>query len=157
MAWTELEFGKHRGKKLPWVVFHDPDWFIWAYEDKVFKDKGDIEEEAKEVYKKACSIRVPQSGEEKRVVRYIIHPSYGKFDGIEIIPESQPLHDGASSAFRMDVIDMRVPRQYAKRDKLGYRNMFRDIKRYVFGDSDYRLTKKKCEEFFDNDDNFVLG
>jgi hypothetical protein len=28
--WSVLDFGKHKGRTLPWVMFHDPDWFFWA-------------------------------------------------------------------------------------------------------------------------------
>jgi|GEM_PF-1327183 hypothetical protein len=31
------------------------------------------------------------------------------------------------------------------------------MKAILFGDPDVRMTKRRCEEFFDNDDNFVLG
>ena len=31
MPYTELNFGKYRGHTLPWIVFHDPSWFFWAY------------------------------------------------------------------------------------------------------------------------------
>ncbi len=45
MPWTELPFGKHKGKTLPQVVFSDPDWFYWAVEKNIFKSK-DLKKEA---------------------------------------------------------------------------------------------------------------
>ena len=40
--------------------------------------------------------------------------------------------------------------------KIGYQNLLVAIKRIVFGDAKYKMTKKRCEEFFDNDDNFSI-
>ena len=45
MSWSSLEFGKHEGKTIPQVVFSDPDWFFWAIQEDVFRNKGPIEEE----------------------------------------------------------------------------------------------------------------
>ena len=60
MAWTKLWFSKHKGKTLPQVMFSDPDWFFWAFENGVFGEKGRLEAEAKDVYRKAQSIKIPQ-------------------------------------------------------------------------------------------------
>jgi hypothetical protein len=28
--WTIVDFSKHKGKSLPQIILHDPDWFFWA-------------------------------------------------------------------------------------------------------------------------------
>ncbi len=61
----QLEFGEHKGKSLPQVIFSDPDWFFWAYETRIFK--GAQEDEAREIYRKATSIKIPQKGPESLV------------------------------------------------------------------------------------------
>jgi hypothetical protein len=35
-----LNFGKHKGKSLPEILLHDPDWFFWAMENHVLKKWG---------------------------------------------------------------------------------------------------------------------
>ncbi|MGA2223235.1 MAG: hypothetical protein ABSH41_02185 [Syntrophobacteraceae bacterium] len=52
---------------------------------------------------------------------------------------------------------MRVPRMLAEYDKSGYKIFLRQMKSILFGKPDVRMTKQRCEEFFDNDDNFDLG
>ena len=62
MAWTKLWFGKkHKGKTLPQIMFKDPDWFFWAIEKGVFKNKGKLGEEAWEIYQKARKIKIPRN------------------------------------------------------------------------------------------------
>ena len=34
--WSIIKFGKHKGKSLPEVILHDPDWFFWAVEAHYF-------------------------------------------------------------------------------------------------------------------------
>jgi len=46
MKWTELDFGRYRGKTLPQVLFTDPDWFLWAVEEGAFRSKPGLAEEA---------------------------------------------------------------------------------------------------------------
>ncbi len=153
MGWTPLNFGKYKGKTLPQIVLADPDWFFWAWEERVFVDKG-LMSEAQKIYRRATNIRIPQSGREKLIVEYIIHPSVEKFVTAEIIPESRPEHERVILSLRKEVFDLSVPRQIAPYDKIGGKLLVELIKRYVFGDSKKRMTKKICEEFFDDDANF---
>lgn len=41
-------------------------------------------------------------------------------------------------------------------DKSGGRLLIRDVKVYLFGGVNARLTAQRCEAFFDDDANFVL-
>lgn len=154
MLWTKLTFGKYTGKTLPQVIFEDPDWFFWAYEKNVLK--GTLAKEAEQIYKKACSIRVPQEEEEKMEVEYFIQPLTHKFSHFELVPISKPLHVGSSPAFRSSKIDLSWPRSIAPYDKQGAGEMVRRVKHYLFGSSRYVMTKQRCEDFFDNDENFDL-
>ncbi|MFQ6076685.1 MAG: hypothetical protein ACE5Z5_11215 [Candidatus Bathyarchaeia archaeon] len=156
MAWTPLWFGKHRGKTLPQVLFSDPDWFFWAVENNVFEDKGVLAKEAEEIDFKARHIRIPNEEGEDLVAEYLIHPSTGKFGDMNVVLRSQPLHEGASPAHRKDVIDLSFPRQIAPYDKLGCKNLLSSVKYYLFGCSSYRMTRTRCEAFFDDDTKFVL-
>ena len=57
MVWSELKFGRHKGKTLPQILFSDPDWFFWAIDDNVFQNKGSLYSEAKDLDYKARNIK----------------------------------------------------------------------------------------------------
>ena len=42
-------------------------------------------------------------------------------------------------------------------DKLGGQLMISGLKSIIFGDPSYKMTEKRCEEFFSNHDNFDLS
>jgi hypothetical protein len=154
MAWTELGFGKYSDKTLPQVLFNDPDWFFWAFEKKAFDNKGSLLMEATNIYNKATKIKIPEKWGENQVVEYTIHPSVGKFAKAEIVPIDQPRHEGSSPTFRSEFFDLSVPRQIAKYDKSGCKSLIGDIKFYVLGDANIKITKRVAENFFSNPDNF---
>jgi hypothetical protein len=54
------------------------------------------------------------------------------------------------------VIDLSVPRQIVAYDRSGYKNMLISIKIPLFGDRHIRLTKRRCEEVFADDNNFEI-
>ena len=154
MTWAVLKFGRHKGKTLPQVLFSDPDYFFWGYENGVFTK--DLPEESEELYKKARFIRVPQSGGEKKVVEYMVHKPTRKLGNIRIVPESQPSHQGSSPTFRSEVINLSIPRQLAPYDKMGGKILIAILKPIILGNGNHNLTKRRCEEFFENDENFSL-
>src|SRR5687768_3385119 len=117
--WTELSFGKHRGKTLPQVLFTDPDWFFWAMEEGVFNNRRALAKEADLLNDRATRIKIPKIKHKKPVVEYLIHPSTKKFSHFHIVPSDRELHHGSSPAFRLPVIDMSVPRRIGSYDKLG--------------------------------------
>ena len=137
-------------------MFKDPDWFFWAVEEGVFENKSNsILEQAEDLYKKATHIKIPNNPNGNLAVEYTIHPPTGKFSSFEIVPGSRPLHKGSSPAFRSKTIDMSAPRRIAKFDKLGCRNLLTSLKYYIFGDGSFKMTKKRCEEFFNEPNNFA--
>lgn len=114
MSWTILDFGKHKGKTLPQIIFADPDWFFWAIDENIYSKKAVLVNESKELYQKARNIRVPQKDKiEKMLAEYAIHPPTGKFANMELVPNSRPHHEGSTSTFRKSVIDLRTPREIA--------------------------------------------
>ena len=157
MIRTELRFGKHKGKTLAQVMFKDPDWFFWAYSVGRFKGSPLYGREADEIYRKSRAIKVPQTGDEKMVAEYIVDPRNHNFRGLDLVPVSRPPHKGYSITFRSPVIDMALVRQIANYDKSGYQRLVRDIKSYVLGNRSIRMTRSRCEAFFDDDANFALA
>lgn len=156
MTWSILKFGKRKGKTLPQIVFFDPGWFFWAIENEIFNGKGALLSEAEDINKKARNIRIPQNDHEKMIAEYRIHMPSKKFDHMEIIPDSQPRHDGPTRTYRSESIDLSIPYQIAPFDKLGYRQFISDLKFCLFGNPSYMMTKKRCEAFFEDDGNFDL-
>lgn len=151
--WLEVPFGKYRGKSLPQIVFTDPDWFFWACEQEAFKSTL-LKKQAAEVLEKASRIRIPGSG--SSLVEYVIHPGVGKLAAVEVVPVDRPPHEGASPTRRLDRFDLSFARKVAPYDKEGGRVLINAVKRYVVGNSSTRMTRKRCEAFFDNPANFVL-
>ncbi len=157
MAWTPLDFGRYSGKTLPQVILSDPDWFFSAWEEGDFAVREPYTSQAKDIYRKATHIRVPQSGQEKLVVEYTIHPGSRKFTGAELVPASRPHHPDASLTFRGDVFDLSVLKGFAAYDKFGRSLLIQFMKQCIFDDPAKRFTKKVCEEFFDDPYNFSLS
>jgi len=155
MAWTKVNFGKHKGKTLPQILCSDPDWFFWAIENNVFQNKGLLRAEAEDLFRKATKIKIPNNEDGSLVVEYIIHLPTKKFSHFEIVPKDRPNHEGSSPTFRSEFIDMSVPRKIAPHDKLGCKHFLNSLKYYLFGSKSVRLTKKRCEEFFSSLSNFA--
>jgi hypothetical protein len=155
MSWSTVNFGKHSGKTLPQIILSDPDWFFWAVERGLFKQSA-LRQEADDVNRKSRCIRIPQKGGKKLVAEYFIHRPTNKFSHFDLAPEDRPAHQGSSPTFRAEVIDLSVPRRIASYDKLGFKNMLTSLRFHVFGSESARLTRKICEDFFDNDANFCL-
>jgi hypothetical protein len=156
MPWSPLNFGKYKGKTLPQIVLLDPDWFFWAWETEIFKDKEVYLTEATDIFWKSTHIRVPQQGPEKMVVEYIFSPASLKFDGAKLVSETSPRHAGASKTLRTDDFNLRIPRTNVAYDKSGGTWLIQAFKRYILGSPRTRLTKERCEAFFDDSNNFCL-
>jgi len=155
MSWSVINFGKHKGKTLPQVLFSDPDWFFWAIEEDIFQNKGSLRGQAADLNSKARRIKVPERHGTNMLVEYIIHSPTGKFAQIELVSASQPHHNGSSPTFRKSEIDLSIPRQIVPYDKLGCKNMLKSAKFYLFESRSAHMTKKRCEDFFDDASNFT--
>lgn len=154
MAWTTLNFGKHKGLTLPQVLFKDPDWFFWAYENDVFEDRPSLKSESEDIYKKSRTIKVLDPDSKGLEVQYLIHRPTMSFGNFEIVPNTQPIHDGSSPAYRDKYINMRFPKEHGTYDKLGYKNFLYCMKAHLFGNKSAKMTKKRCEDFFSDPNNF---
>jgi len=155
VGWSVLQFGKHAGKTLPQVLFSDPDWFFWAYERNLFSARGHSRDEVEAIYTKARAIRVPDSDGGDLVVEYYGDPISGKFAALEVVPREQG-PEGNTGFFRLNVFDLAAARHLMDYDKSGAKLLIRHLKEHLFGDPSYKMTKKRCEAFFDDDDNFDI-
>ena len=158
MRWTPLNFGKHKGKTLPQIAFQDPDWLFWAIEGRVFERKEYLKQEVNEINEKARKIRIPQNNGSKLVALYTLDDN-GYFDGLHTIPEGQvPLWRGSPTLLdRHPFIDLSVPRQLNGYDKKRNKLFIKHVKAILFEESDRRMTQKRCEDFFNDDSNFLVS
>ena len=84
-----INFGKtHKGKSLPEVVLHDPDWFFWAMEEDVFDRTQVFAAEAHDLDFKARNIKIPKPNPQDWCIRYVIHAS-GKFERFDIVEATE--------------------------------------------------------------------
>lgn len=151
MQWTPVRFGqfKDNPKTLPQIIFFDPDWFFWAYENGALW--GKLGTEAEYIYQRARSVKVPQRNGKRMLVEYFVHHN-GKFGTMQLIPAGPSLEGLNVSS----VIDFKVPRICAQRDGMGNNNFIAAFKAIYFGNRSKRMTKRICEEFFNDDRNFDL-
>jgi hypothetical protein len=146
MTWTALSFGKHRGKTLPQIILDDPDWFFWVLPGLY----GQLKIEADDLARKASNIKIPRRNPRKWCVEFRFEHG-DRFCGFDIVRADSFMNSKWS--IRLPYLDLRLPRSYKAYDQQGYRNLIRDFRRLYFDDRN--LTKKRCEVFFDNGDNFL--
>lgn len=156
MIWTVLNFGKHKGNSLPQIMFTDPHWFYSAIEDGTFDDRGNLRAEADDIFYKSTTIKIPQRGGETLVAEYRIHAKYQNFIGFELVEHGRLPSESSTTVFRRFVIDLSIPEKIEGYNKLGYKIFLTNLKYYLFGSEKIKLTKERCEEFFNNNANFYL-
>lgn len=157
-SWTVINFGKYskyRCKKtLPQLLFHNPDYFFWGHEEKAFVKHGFSQTEVEELYAKATNIKVPQIYEDRTLAEYHFQDSDHSFVEMHLVSKAELTWP---NSYRLDVIDMSVPWKHSNYDKSGYNNLLSSLRHNLFGSTSCKMTKKRCEEFFSNDDNFVMS
>jgi hypothetical protein len=149
--WLIINFGKHEGKSLPQILLCDPDWFFWAVENGVFKKRLNLLFEAKRLTVMAKHIKIPRPDPEKWYIRYVITRD-GKFLTFEIVETVEYVDP---DVILHDHLDLSFPRLLKTYDKLGYKLFLRAFRYYFLGSERAPLTKKRCEEFFEDRSNFL--
>ncbi len=151
MEFTIINFGKFKGKNktLAQILWIDPDWFFWCYQNRKFH--GIHRAEATFLYRRAKRIAIKKGSK----VEYFTDDR-GVFAGISLVDINKPSHVGGSIAHYSEYIDMSLPRQFKSYDKLGGKIMIRALKSIIFGNSSARVTQQRAEKFFNDDSNFML-
>jgi hypothetical protein len=144
--WTPLPFGRHGGKTLPQLIFADPDYFFWGWENDAFACRGFDVEEVERIHRRATAIRPPYIDGKSQFIEHLTDDD-GVFAGIQLAPA------GATSGD--STLDMSFPRSCKHYDKTGNRLLVRDMKAIWFGDPSYRMNKARCEEFFNDESWFA--
>jgi hypothetical protein len=149
-----ITFGKrHNGKYLAKVVLDDPDWFFWAMDEDAFDRDPGLLAEAHDLAYKARNIKIPKPNPEEWCIRYTTLD--GKFADFKIIEAATPCSHDSPTMFRADHLDLSVPRSLKQYDKLGCKLLLKQFKHYFLGSRDVRLTRRWCDQFFANPNNFV--
>lgn len=134
-------------------MFSDPDWYFWAAFDKrIFH--GVYAEEFAILEYRACNIKIPTQEPKEWRIRYLMTHD-GKFADFEIIEATTPEQRDSATMFRDDRLDLSVPYQLKRYDKKGCRLLLTKFKYYYLDRRDARFTKKWCEDFFANPNNFA--
>ena len=154
MHWSVVKFGKHCGKTLPEIIFHDPGYFFWAIEAEVFR--GALKGEAKCIDERARRIRVPSGVAGKPKVGYVYSRFDGRFSHLKLVPPDSLFDDGDSLLLRRDVIDLSLVFSVRPNFKVNGEALIASFKSIIFADAGYRMTRQRCQAFFSRDENFLI-
>jgi hypothetical protein len=97
---------------------------------------------------KACHIRTPKPDSESWGAEYI-YDRHDKFCGFKIVQST------ARTEVEPNYLALSIVRQFKTHDKLGNKILLRDFKDHYFDSRKARLTRERCENFFDNEETFV--
>jgi hypothetical protein len=151
--WSEITFGKYEAKTLPQVAFIDPSYIYWAAKSSSF-GSAKLSKELADVARKGRRIKIPDNDLMDKRVCYYVDRTSGKIANVEVVGTDQGPHVGSSGTLQTSYFDLSVPHKLASYDKTGGKFVIDAIKHHVFGNSKARLTKAKCEGFFDDVTNF---
>jgi len=158
MSWSEMPFGKYVGKTLPQILLRDLDYFSWL-QPKLY---GPLASEARDLRRKATSIRIPDRKGNRRLVQFNFEeggpPAKScaigqRFIGFVLVI-ADSINVDAKWSTRRSYLDLLLTCRSNSYDKRAGRLMIRDFRRYFFG-ANSRMTKDSCEAFFNDESNFV--
>ena len=151
--WTEINFGKFADKQmsLPQIVLTDPDWFFYMVEIRAFT--GRVARQAADIAVKARKIRIPREKPKRwKVLNYLTpERAFSHFDVVEAKPD---WYSRSSKTQVSDFIDLSISHRLKPYDKQGGKRLIKCFKHQLFGGTNVRLTKRRCEEFFADPGNF---
>jgi hypothetical protein len=101
---------------------------------------------------KARAVKIPKPDPENWQVEYSYEDT-GAFCGFRFVKADMPWPCGSRSVRRLPYLDLACIRRGKEYDKRGCRNLLRDFRYHYFDNT--RLTKRRCQQFFSNKDNFL--
>jgi hypothetical protein len=146
MTWIILPFGKHKGDSLPQALLKDPNWFFWIL-PKLY---GLFRKQAEELAQKARAIKIPKHNPKKWRVEYWTKndKNFGRVSLVKVGSDQN-----LKWAVRKRHLDLSWLRDREAHIERGDGKLIDSFRRLYFGGR--KLSKKRCEAFFENDDNFV--
>jgi hypothetical protein len=143
--WTPMPFSQYKGKTLPEISCINPGWFHWAVHAGVFQ-YGSIAHEAKIMYRKIRTIRIPEQEGKTRIVRHL-YDRHGKYIGfIFELADDRTLKNEAERLR----LDFTVPYLRSEHD---WDTLLRCFFEYYFDGN--KPNKQEAERFFLDTSNFV--
>jgi hypothetical protein len=130
------------------VVLSDPNWFFWAISKDIFV--GKFASEAKTIDHRARNIGIPKRNSKKWEVEYRWDRD-GRFLGCDFVKVERGFHHLLFSY--LPHLDLAYVRQGNIHDIRDCRLVIRDFRCLYF--EGLNLTKQRCEQFFDKEDNFI--
>lgn len=158
---VSIRFGKHEGKTMEWLFFNNPGYCYWMENKGIHQDSNKFNacerRELERLFRRANHLKIPgeciwcKQGKSITRMAMIMHYSGGLTDVGFDCDDCNP--GGSGWIFTRPAF--RTPDIFRNYDKTGGKVLVRAIKYAYFGDSSYRMTPKRLEEFWDNDDHFV--
>lgn len=156
-----MTFGRHRGRTLEWVFFHDPGYVWWMIDNNVHEDRRKFSSPARQRFdqlvRRAQHLRIPGRcpwcGERPITRMFWTEHTSG---GLAVVNfDCDECHPTGGSLSVPSVPSFYTPDLFRRYDKFGAYLLIREIKRAYFGDPSYRMTQRRMEAFFDDSSNFV--
>ncbi|BDG08221.1 hypothetical protein [Anaeromyxobacter paludicola] len=158
MEWLLLTSGPHQGKSLPEVFLQDAGYVVQAVERGELQ--GALLDQAREVCRLAARVRAPvQDGEDVDVVVFYRLLPDGQYGGHSVVRKSDrklSSHRRFSQAETDCCFDLLMPMRIAPADPDAPMAMVRVLKWLVLGNPHAVVSRRDCEGFFDNPDNFLV-
>ena len=158
---VEIRFGKHKGKTLEWIFWNDPGYVYWMVEKNIHQDANKFRhherQRIQDLLRKAAHLRIPgtciycKAGKPNSRMIMVQHTS-GGLTSIDFDCDTCHPPGGGWTAMTPSFYTPDIFRKY---DKTGGKFLVQSLKYAYFGSSSYRMTKKRIEDFWDNDANFV--
>lgn len=153
-----LEFGKHEGKSLEWLFFHDLGYVWYLVNARAnFKDDPEAGYRFYELVRRASHLRIPglcPYCENRPITQmYLVHKPGGGL--AQVFFECDTCEPMGPISTTPHVPSFCAPDWYKKYDKAGASVMVAAIKVAYFGSASVRMSQKRMETFFDNPENFV--
>ncbi len=150
-------YGKHAGKTLEWIIFHDPGYIVWILEDPDKRQPRKIAAEFDRLVERAAKLKIPGGcqwgcgGNPITQMCLHIHRASGGMGAVSFdCSKCRPDNNGWCMV-RPSFLVCEIFRSY---DKTGGK-MLVDAIRSAYGLPKI-MNQARMEEFFENDSNFDL-
>jgi hypothetical protein len=143
-SWSPMPFSQYKGKTLPEIICINPGWFLWAIQTDVFQ-YGSIAREAKLMYRKIRSIRIPRKRGEKCIVRHV-YDWHSTYIGFTFEQADRTLKNKSERPR----LDLTVPYFRSQQEWDTFLHWFFE---HYFGGN--KPTREEAERFFSDASNFI--
>lgn len=157
-----ISFGQYKGKSLEWLFFHDPAYVLWIVKNNIYEEKykfSDVEKNRfDELVKRASHLRIPGlckwCGDRPISRMFSTFNKKGKVTEIHF--DCDVCRPGGSSLSLPFAPSFFPLGSEANFDDTAFKLLIVGIRQAYFGNTPVWLTQGRLEEFFDNQDNFLV-